>query len=1179
MLPQGGGDRSLLQSNFSKKQLLAFMAIFALIGGYILWHTFASTPPLVSTEFEQWHWSGDVSSPQIYSDPTASGSKALALPDSNEISQFVNLPSMATSINIVAKYKNNCGLLSPTLPTIKLYIDNKAVGTKQINTTAWSNYSFSYTVAPSTGNINAHTITIDVTNGGQYSFPITNSGATGVSTDSSSVTLVKQPPSCINTTQLDVLNFFGPTSTTPPPTLGLNCTPDAAWPVSDQGAAAQLMGSINDYRTSLGLTSLANSPQLTASAEWKARQLASYDPGANFTHNDTSTPINRPWYQRIDDCGYNQGLCSSACILHLDENMSEGSQLTAQQAFSNWVNSPQNKANIESIAMAQTGIGVAVSKSGNVYIVQDFGALVPDISQTITTSGSWVAPTGVNWVQAECRGAGGGGNGSGAGGGGAYAKRVWIPVTPGKSYPVTVGTGGSDGSNGGSSSFTGDNGISCQAAGGQGASGGATGDSIGDAGAVFSGGRGGSPSSGATTATDNFNRPDSNPVDGNWETKAGVFPMQIISGQLANTNDTQATSCDTVVPNGAFWKDALPSNLDAEVTVAAAGSPHEPVIFNLTDPASGNQVTLAIYPVNQTIFLTGITNPITGYPSFPVNTGDKIGLRISGTTVQAIRNGVAVYAGTLPSIASGWQLELASQIECFNPGGGLRLDDFSVSSLVGTSTGYGGGEGACSTQAGHDGSSTAGGSGCDGGDGGFGQLAASAPGGGGAMTVASSTPPPSPSNVQSFKVLGSGPQTVPFTYTYREAACHDSLYVFKVDSADGSINGVLPGDPAWPAAVDSRNPQLVFNSDTSFPVANLDLNFQGGDILAFRFVGCLDTFYSFPAANGGATYVQVSYDNTTQAWQLGWEDLGLGGGDYNDMIIEVAGVQGLGPGDQGGGGSVTNNNSGGDGQVVITMASDPYLQQTPDGAIYYDDQSGDGLQLVPDADTVSAIGLSGGAPTPISTAPNNASTVSTSQLRTLSGVSGTTSCTSLSPGGFFPISQTIDYSLFDPVNFLGSNRIAGPKPKCIKYKLVNNFNYKTINYVQKKASTPPDCSLGKVAFASVPVGATGRSLITATGVVHCDGRNVIMGVDVCVSEFVGHGFSWVPSLTGCADSGVINNNNFPFTIIVNAATTQVFKFWRVNATGSASSYPGGETFIDLASPSVPLQADLFYSLP
>ncbi|HSW78681.1 MAG TPA: carboxypeptidase regulatory-like domain-containing protein [Candidatus Babeliales bacterium] len=184
---------------------------------------------------------------------------------------------------------------------------------------------------------------------------------------------------------------------------------------------------------------------------------------------------------------------------------------------------------------------------------------------------------------------------------------------------------------------------------------------------------------------DDFNRADSNPVSGNWDTLPGTYPMQIISGQLASSNGTQAPNCNATVNNWSLWKDTVPSDVGVEVAVAAKGATHEPVDIRLYDLSMNLQVYLAIYPLDypmgSTIFLNGVTSPITGYPYFPVNTGDKIGLRISGTTVEVTNNGNAIYTRTLLSTSvNPRRVVLGSHIECFHAGGGLRLDDFRVTS-------------------------------------------------------------------------------------------------------------------------------------------------------------------------------------------------------------------------------------------------------------------------------------------------------------------------------------------------------------------------------------------------------------------------------------------------------------------------------------------------------------------
>ena len=87
------------------------------------------------------------------------------------------------------------------------------------------------------------------------------------------------------------------------------------------------------------------------------------------------------------------------------------------------------------------------------------------VTQTFTSSSTWTCPTGVRSVDVKAWGGGGAGGqrttsgGGGGGGGGEFAEEPTLVVTPGNSYTVTVGTGGTTGSspvNGGSSTFPGD---------------------------------------------------------------------------------------------------------------------------------------------------------------------------------------------------------------------------------------------------------------------------------------------------------------------------------------------------------------------------------------------------------------------------------------------------------------------------------------------------------------------------------------------------------------------------------------------------------------------------------------------------------------------------------------------------------------------------------------------------
>jgi hypothetical protein len=69
-----------------------------------------------------------------------------------------------------------------------------------------------------------------------------------------------------------------------------------------------------------------------------------------------------------------------------------------------------------------------------------------------TSSGSWVAPSGVTNILVIAAGGGGGGEsgtavgGGGAGGGAAIQQTSYVSVTPGNTYTITIGTGGAGGS-------------------------------------------------------------------------------------------------------------------------------------------------------------------------------------------------------------------------------------------------------------------------------------------------------------------------------------------------------------------------------------------------------------------------------------------------------------------------------------------------------------------------------------------------------------------------------------------------------------------------------------------------------------------------------------------------------------------------------------------------------------
>ena len=156
-------------------------------------------------------------------------------------------------------------------------------------------------------------------------------------------------------------------------------------------------------------------------------------------------------------------------------------------------------------------------------------------SSTITLTGSsynaeisfynsetWNAPQGISSISVKAWGGGGGGGGGtgtggGGGGGGEFRQNTTVPVTPGNSYSVTIGQGGtggysSNGGNGGDSSFStsvvakGGNGGTLGGSGGTGGTGGTgTIGYAGGNGAAGSGSSGGGGGEGAGSTANGGN--------------------------------------------------------------------------------------------------------------------------------------------------------------------------------------------------------------------------------------------------------------------------------------------------------------------------------------------------------------------------------------------------------------------------------------------------------------------------------------------------------------------------------------------------------------------------------------------------------------------------------------------------------------------------------------------------
>ncbi len=162
----------------------------------------------------------------------------------------------------------------------------------------------------------------------------------------------------------------------------------------------------------------------------------------------------------------------------VDGTQGAGKVLTSNASgLATWQTLPVSPATGPSTRII-AGSGITISPStgvGDVTVSVLAPTCTPTLSvgATFTTSGQYTVPAGVTSIQVEAWGAGGGGgtsstsDGSGngireggtGGGSGSYSRKI-VAVTPGQTYTVTVGTGGTASTNrfvaagdGGSSSF------------------------------------------------------------------------------------------------------------------------------------------------------------------------------------------------------------------------------------------------------------------------------------------------------------------------------------------------------------------------------------------------------------------------------------------------------------------------------------------------------------------------------------------------------------------------------------------------------------------------------------------------------------------------------------------------------------------------------------------------------
>jgi hypothetical protein len=204
--------------------------------------------------------------------------------------------------------------------------------------------------------------------------------------------------------------------------------------------------------------------------------------------------------------------------------------------------------------------------------------------QTFSTPGTyqWTCPAGITTVLAECWGAGGGGSsglpgsgGGSGGGGGEYAAEPSLAVTPGKSYTVVVGAGGS----GGAGTFSGNKGTA-------GASSTFKGDSV--TVHAFGGGGGPASSSHGTAGTGSTNTTHHNGANGGNGGAAFGGSGGGSSGGNASAGNAGTTSSTTAgAAGGAAPADGGPGGTGGTGATAAQGNVGTPGLMPVPGPGGG----------------------------------------------------------------------------------------------------------------------------------------------------------------------------------------------------------------------------------------------------------------------------------------------------------------------------------------------------------------------------------------------------------------------------------------------------------------------------------------------------------------------------------------------------------------------------------------------------------------
>lgn len=179
----------LPKNKFSRKQLIIFIVIFATLGGFLIWRSFAASVAIATVNAEQMTLPAGAT---IVAHSTASGGQIVRMTQASSLKGTVNLSSAANSITVNA-LSQKC---RKSFSQVKVLINGQQALSTTVNSTSLKGFNAGVTLSAGTHNIEIANVPVTVKN-------------------------------CTSALSVDNLVFYGESTTPPPPspTVTLSANP------------------------------------------------------------------------------------------------------------------------------------------------------------------------------------------------------------------------------------------------------------------------------------------------------------------------------------------------------------------------------------------------------------------------------------------------------------------------------------------------------------------------------------------------------------------------------------------------------------------------------------------------------------------------------------------------------------------------------------------------------------------------------------------------------------------------------------------------------------------------------------------------------------------------------------------------------------------------------------------